>query len=271
MESSAYYSLKTGLGDYDRLSILNKYYNPGTRQLLHQAKIQPSASVVDIGCGHGEVTFILSSEFAPKGNILGVDADPKQIEVAKIKVDSLENVSLLCNDIYTLDLPDESFDYLYCRCLLIHLPDPKAALANMIKLLKPGGKLICEEVDVRGLRCIPEKKGFDRWMRYWFNLGRSLGVAYDFPDRMFQTLLDLNLKIKVFQINQPVSWSQDAKALHVLGFQQLVPLYIKKGGATERDIEALQQLYDDFLSEPKTYVELYRINQFIAEKPIVYS
>ena len=158
---------------------------------------------------------------------------------------------------------------MYFRCLLIHLPNPKAALANMIKLLKPGGKLICEEIDVGGLRCVPQKEGFDRWMTYWFNVGRALGIAYNFCDHIFQTLLDLGLKIDIFQINQPVSWNQDAKALHVLGFEQLIPLYLEKGGATESDIEALQQLYKSFLEDPKTYVELYRINQFIADKPVL--
>jgi SAM-dependent methyltransferase len=41
-----------------------------------------------------------------------------------------------------------SFDLVYCRFLLIHLPEPERALREMFRLLKPGGILVCEDADL---------------------------------------------------------------------------------------------------------------------------
>lgn len=267
MKNTQHYSLETGLEDYERLSILNKYYNPGSRELLRKAKLHPSAKILDIGCGHGEMTRIIAQEIISSGHIVGIERDSKQIAVAITKLIDCANVTLICDDIFALNLPTESFDCVYCRLLLMHLANPKGALNKMKCLLKPGGKLICEVGDVRGLRYIPSLPNFEKWMIYWFNLGKSLGASYDFCDYTWAALRELGLELEVFQINQPVSWQQDAKMLHVLGFQQLVNQYLESGGATKSDIEVLTQINSVLLADHNTYVELYRMNQFIAIKP----
>lgn len=267
MKNTQHYSLETGFEDYERLSILNKYYNPGSRELLRKAKLHPSAKILDIGCGHGEMTRIIAQEIVPSGHMVGIDRDSKQIAVAINKLIDCANVTLICDDIFALNLPTESFDCVYCRLLLMHLANPKAALNKMKCLLKPGGKLICEVGDVRGLRYIPSLPNFEKWLIYWFNLGKSLGAAYEFCDYTWATLRELGLELEVFHINQPVSWQQDAKMLHVLGFQQLVDRYLERGGATKSDIEELTQINSILLADPNTYVELYRMNQFVAIKP----
>lgn len=267
MRNAQHYSLETGTKDYDRLSILNKYYNPGSRELLRKANLHPSAKVLDIGCGHGEMTRIIAQDIVPSGRVVGVDRDSQQIEVASSKLVDCTNVSFVCDDIFELNLPTESFDCIYCRLVLMHLAEPKAALGKMKLLLKPGGKLVCEVGDIRGLRYIPSRPGFEKWMTYWLNLGKALGTSYEFCDNAWTTLRELALEIEIFQINQPVSWQQDAKMLHILGFQQLVPQYLEKGGATEPDIELLARINNALLKDSNTYVELYRMNQFIATKP----
>jgi len=267
MKNTQHYSLETGFEDYERLSILNKYYNPGSRELLRKANLHPSAKILDIGCGHGEMTRIIAQDIISSGHIVGIDRDSKQITVASNKFIDCTNATLICDDIFALNLPTESFDCVYCRLLLMHLDNPKVALNKMKCLLKPGGKLICEVGDVRGLRYIPSLPNFEKWMIYWFNLGKSLGASYDFCDYTWATLRELGLELEVFQINQPVSWQQDAKMLHVLGFQQLVDQYLEKGGATKSDIEELTQINSILLADPNTYVELYRMNQFVAIKP----
>jgi ubiquinone/menaquinone biosynthesis C-methylase UbiE len=267
MKNTQHYSLETGFEDYERLSILNKYYNPGSRELLRKANLHPSAKILDIGCGHGEMTRIIAQDIISSGHIVGIERDSKQITVASNKLIDCANVTLICNDIFALNLPTESFDCVYCRLLLMHLANPKGALNKMKCLLKPGGKLICEVGDVRGLRYIPSLPNFEKWMIYWFNLGKSLGTSYDFCDYTWATLRELGLELEVFQINQPVSWQQDAKMLHVLGFQQLIDQYLESGGATKSDIEELTQINSTLLADPNTYVELYRMNQFVAIKP----
>ena len=54
--------------------------------------------------------------------------------------------------------------------------------------------------------------------------------------------------------------------LHILGFRQLIPVYLENGVATRSDIDRQLVALDRFATSPNGYVELYRMNQFIAEK-----
>ena len=78
----------------------------------------------------------------PTGQVVAVDLDPKFLSEAE-----RPNVTVVQADIRTAQLPQQSFDLVHARYVLIHLSDYEVALATMLNSLKPGGWLVLEEPD----------------------------------------------------------------------------------------------------------------------------
>ena len=84
--------------------------------------------VVDVGCGTGEFTRVLAA--STPGEIVGVDADPDLLGVARDAVDA----SFLAGDATRLPLRDDAADLVACQALLVNLPDPAAAVTEFVRV-----------------------------------------------------------------------------------------------------------------------------------------
>ena len=106
--------------------------------------------VADFGCGVGVVTRMLAQMVGPSGSVTGIDVNGDQLEEARdlCSVAGLSNTSFLEASACETGLPRESFDLVYCRFLLLHLPDPISCLIEMREVLKPGGILVVEDGDL---------------------------------------------------------------------------------------------------------------------------
>ena len=98
---------------------------------------------LDAGCGSGRFARLLASRGA---TVLGVDAAAGMVEVAS-RLSSTEDLAgkLQFRQIETiarLSLPDACMDGVLCNSVLEYLPDPDVALAEMVRVLKPGGSLL---------------------------------------------------------------------------------------------------------------------------------
>lgn len=96
------------------------------REALADLKLDSRQSVLDVGCGTGELTRVLSEETPTDARIVGVDADPALLRVAHDRVP--EGVSTCVGDATQLPIRDDAVDLLACQALLINLPDPRTAL-----------------------------------------------------------------------------------------------------------------------------------------------
>ena len=63
----------------------------------------------------------------------------------------------------------------YARFVLTHLRDPAAGLATMVAALKPGGRLVVEDIDYRGSFCEPERASFERYEEIYEKTARLNG------------------------------------------------------------------------------------------------
>ncbi|MEQ9669836.1 class I SAM-dependent methyltransferase [Coleofasciculus sp. G2-EDA-02] len=111
---------------------------PENRFILQQLGDIRGKRLLDLGCGAGENSVY----FAQKGsNCVAADYSPGMVEVA-LKLAAANGVKIEGHtaNAMALDFADNTFDIVYASNLLHHIPDPKIALREMHRILKPGGK-----------------------------------------------------------------------------------------------------------------------------------
>lgn len=111
--------------------------------LIQQAEIRPGHHVLDLGCGTGTLA-IMAKQSQPGAEVVGLDADPDMLRVAKQKAAQLGvPVTFDLGFTNALPYPDESFDRVLSSIMIHHLktPDKIQTAREVHRVLKPGGQL----------------------------------------------------------------------------------------------------------------------------------
>lgn len=113
-------------------------------ELLRQAAPQPGERVLDVACGTGLVSFDAAWEVGRSGSVVGVDISGQMIEAAERRMSerAAPSISFARMDAEHLDLPDGGFDIVLCALGLMYAPQPEQALAEMRRVLRPGGRMV---------------------------------------------------------------------------------------------------------------------------------
>lgn len=114
------------------------------RMTVKQALIHPGNSVLDVGCGTGEVT-LLAKTHAKHGSVYGIDPAPEMIAVARKKAARKRlDIDFRAGVIEALPFPDASLDVVTSSLMMHHLPENLKVhgLAEIYRVLKPGGRLL---------------------------------------------------------------------------------------------------------------------------------
>ena len=140
---------------YDRVKQFDEQADLALISLPIMERIQPQADplVLDVATGTGRVPLIMARYAQFAGHVIGLDASRRMLRVARKKV-SAERfeafISLTRGDAHDLPFPDNSFDVVTCLEALEFLSDQRAALAEMIRVLRPGGLLLVSiRIDTR--------------------------------------------------------------------------------------------------------------------------
>jgi len=125
-----------------RLDALATIFDPSTFRHLEALGISRGWHCWEVGAGGASVVRWMAQRVGSVGRVLATDIDVSWAEVA---VDS--NVEVRRHDVVGDAAPEEVFDLVHTRLVLVHLVDRDRALRSMIKVLRPGGWLIVEDAD----------------------------------------------------------------------------------------------------------------------------
>jgi SAM-dependent methyltransferase len=211
-------------------------------------------SILDVGCGTGVVGFDLL-KLIPAAQLVGLDIEPSILQVAKGHTPDGKSGSFVAGDVFSLPFRQISFDLVACQYVLQHLGRPVAALEEMRRVCRPGGRAIVFEYDDRtGFSYPPsppelqelfqakialiERKGGDRSIgRKLYHLLRSAGW----------TGIDVKIIPDVWQGSAERKNALDSA---YLSFTQLKPQLIAEGLISEQAFGiGLEQLYDYYQGE----------------------
>jgi len=126
--------------------------------------------IIDVGCGKGRFLRALKRRF-PTSHLYGLDISEKMLSYCP------DGTETICGNILDIRLPDDSFDCVYCVEALEHAVRIESAVREMVRLLKPGGKIIIIDKNIAKLGQM-ELEPWERWFspREIIELLRRYGV-----------------------------------------------------------------------------------------------
>jgi SAM-dependent methyltransferase len=240
---SEVYVLVTGEAGAARLRLLHEVYGTSTEALLAEVGLLPGMRAVDLGCGTGAASRWMAGRVGAGGAVFGVDISEAQLEVARREAQRLgySQLQFVHADAYATGLPRAAFDVVYCRFLLCHLAQPEQALREMIALLKPGGALVCDDVDVSSIFADPPSSAVDRMRDLMLAVGRSRGVDYTLGIRLHRLFRTQGLKEPQVRFDQPVYATGEGKRFWEYTVLEAGPAIVQAGLATAGEMERLAQ------------------------------
>jgi SAM-dependent methyltransferase len=173
MESSAPYLHGTSPPEQERLSLLNRLMNDAA---LRELKLRGGERIVDFGCGLAQLSRGMAR--AAGAQLLGIERSAEQLAEAERQAaaaDEQDLVELRQGDVRDPPLRAGewgTFDVAHARFVLEHVQDPLAVVRQMVRAVRPGGRIVLQDDDHDVLRCYPEPPGF---MALW----RAYERTYD--------------------------------------------------------------------------------------------
>jgi ubiquinone/menaquinone biosynthesis C-methylase UbiE len=123
--------------------IIRQMFAPVTRALIEDALIGSGHAVLDIGTGPGEPALTIASLVGPEGKVFGIDPVLEMVEAARREAHRLacKNAQFEVAPADSLPLSADTFDAAVSRFGVMFFPSPVDAVREMLRVLKPGGKL----------------------------------------------------------------------------------------------------------------------------------
>ena len=115
---------------------------PVAAKLVAAAVLREGERVLDVACGTGIVARLAAEDVGPRGAVTGVDLNPGMLAVAREAAPTDASMTWHQAPAEAMPLPDEAFDVVFCGMGLQFFPQREAALREMRRVLRPGGRLL---------------------------------------------------------------------------------------------------------------------------------
>jgi SAM-dependent methyltransferase len=167
---NSHYLHGTAPHEQERLARLNDLLNDLS---LREMALIRGERVIDIGCGLGQLSRAMGRQVGLSGTVIGIERSTDQLAEARRLAAQEGEESLMefrQGEAMRMPLRDDewhSFDVAHARYLLEHVPDPVAVVREMVRSVRPGGRIILEDDAHDKHRLWPEPPGFNRlWAAY---------------------------------------------------------------------------------------------------------
>jgi len=262
------YILSTGESAAERLLLLNELFGPGTRKLLRTAGLSPQKRVAEIGCGTGLVSLWMAEVVGREGSVTAVDASADQLQVAERGAEALalKNISFHQAGAYDTGLPAVSFDLVYSRFLLCHLAEPTKALAEMRRLLKTSGVLVCEDHDDGGIFTEPPTRAYRRLVEISEAVNRAHSLDSYIGLKLPRLIREIGFANPEVHVDQIAVLRGHGKRFWELTLREAAPAILAAGASTADELEWIYQEMRTIANDDSVLLMLARVTQVWACK-----
>lgn len=220
-----------------RLVLLSALFDPASLRQFDACGMRHGWRCWEVGAGGPTLVRKIAERVGDTGRVLATDIDASWAKEA-----TSHTIEVRIHDVAQDPPPDEWFDLIHARLVLVHLPERERAFRNMMSVLKPGGWLVLEDADpaLQPLSCIdeygPEQELANRIRQGFRALLSSRGADISFGrrlPRMFRNagMVDLSAEA-YFPVAMP-----ECIPLEVATVRMIRSDLLKNSIATEHEIE----------------------------------
>jgi len=263
------YILATGVEGAARLALLDSVYGPDAMRIMTAIGIPPGGCVADIGCGTGNTTRWLANKVGPRGQVTAVDISADQLAVAQsiAEVEGLGNIHFARANAYDTGLPRDHFDMVHCRLLLCHLVRPLDALREMAAITRPGGLLICFDLDITGLFSFPATDCYVRLQALLASHNRLRGIDDTLGLNLPRLFREVGLVDPDIAFIHPVYLRGEQKRLWEYSFFETSPHLVGSGLTADAELKQLSAALAAVAADETISVAQARMPAAWARKP----
>ena len=195
--------------EMNRLQCQAEELSPLVLESIEKCGISEGMRVVDVGCGTGQVSFLISKTVGPRGAVIGIDANPTAIELCRniATTEGFKNVSFIVGNACDMshDLPDNSIDISYSRFLLTHLEDPLAVIREMIRVTRREGMIMIEDCDLTHWVVEPYDRSVSQLWKWYSSIIMKNGGDPSLGRKLYGMFIHQRLNPKVDVYSLPVT------------------------------------------------------------------
>ncbi len=242
-----------------RLIKQGQMLTPFTRRAFEDAGITTGMSVLDLGCGPGDVSLLVAELVGATGRVVGIDTNPAVVRLAQARAQEagFTHATFQAGDIRDLTL-DQDYDAIVGRLILMYLPERAAILRRLARHLRPGGILAFQEYDLSDLSiestlCYPSSPLWQQ-LRIWINQAfQRAGAELQMGLKVYGTFLEAGLPEPRLRYEALLAGGPESPIYEFLAdvVRALLPMLAQFGiaSAEEVGIETLAaRLRDDIVS-----------------------
>ncbi|MGI9523816.1 MAG: class I SAM-dependent methyltransferase [Hyphomicrobiaceae bacterium] len=189
------YPIATSLDEFARLKIQSDLFREDARAALQRLGSGAGFRVLDLCCGVGGITDVLSDWVGERGTVVGADIDNAKLEHARLwAIEGMSsNIEFVQADAFASGLDPASFDLAHTRFAISVIQDGIGILDHMTTLVRPGGFLFVEEADTQTMQCVPPSRDWDRALKLMKDAFVKVGANTSMGTALRGIFIDMGL------------------------------------------------------------------------------
>jgi SAM-dependent methyltransferase len=245
--------------------VISEIHDGATRELLLRSGFMRGCRFVEFGCGLGYVSRWAASQGA---RATGLDVNEEQIKACRIlaETDGVDAEFRSAN-IYEPSLEPDSIDVAYCRWLMVHLNRPVEAMHTILKALKPGGVMVCEEADISGVYAVPHSAAYEEMRDSSIQAGHARNVDYEGGRCAHLWAKQAGFELIHVAAYHPHYLNGPHKGFWNWTLRIATQNLVSEGTMSRKRWEELVEGMTEADNSPETVVAHSRMHQLIARKP----
>jgi ubiquinone/menaquinone biosynthesis C-methylase UbiE len=261
------YIIRGGDQGRARLAVISRVLAPVTDALLDRFEPLAGKTVLDAGCGGGDVTFELARRVGANGRVLGFDLDEDKLAAACEEAAKLGLANVEFHRASVLDpWPARDASLVHIRFVLTHLKRPEDMLARAMEALKPNGVLVVEDIDYGGPFCDPPSEAAERYWQLYVAAAQARGGDPFIGRRLVRLLEGAGFADVEADLVQPFGRSGDIKQIWPLTLAAIADTIVAAGVATKGAVERIATDLAAYAARPDTTMSTPRIFQAWGRK-----
>ncbi len=186
------YPIETRAGEVERLRIQGEAMGPECVAMLGLIGVGEGWRCLDVGCGPGGITGLLSELVGVIGRVLGLDMNAGFLDVAR--VGAAGNVEFRLGDAYQTGLGADQFDLVHMRFVASTAGGPERLIREAMRVVRPGGIVALQEPDGASLHCYPPHADWDRLKGALLGAFAGVGADLELARRLYSVALEAGLE-----------------------------------------------------------------------------